>query len=159
MKITGSISEYSAEDIGTLEIKADLHKNDVKEDHRLLLTGEAIGLLQQNLTMFRTSEHEKAKKPLTLHIKVKRCSEGSSLGRLCCGECGFGWALFFLEWRVSNAEDETVIGPELEKFRDSGLGGFADFNDDKVGDRAIQAIASIKAPDRIKNKIEIAFRK
>lgn len=159
MKIAKGLEKYTAEDIGTLAITTNLHKKDVKSDHRLLMTGESIGLLQQNLTMFRTSEREKIKKKLTLHIRITRCSEGSSLGRLACGECGLGWALFFLDWHVTDEQNEILIGPEVEKFRDSGLGGFADFNDDTVGDRAIRAIASIKAPDRIKGKIEIAFRK
>lgn len=76
------------------------------------------------------------------------CSEGSSMGHMCCGELGVGWAVFEVEWYLLQG-DTRLTPTEKEHFGDSGGTGFADLCDRDYGEHAVLVKMSGKAGEKI----------
>ena len=149
--------------LGNVDVEIALDQKDSMNQHHVFMADQAKELLiaafkARGLRDVREGTRMDNDNKLTLHIKITRCSHGSRLGRYCFGHFGVGWALLFLEWWICDDRTRTiVVGPFTEKFRDSGALGFADTCDDRVGDMAIQQMASTRGPIKIDKKIRKAL--
>jgi len=143
--------------LGNVHVEIALARKDTNDEHHVLMANQAKELL---IAAFKARglrdvrEEAPIENKLTLHINITRCSHGDRLGRYCFALFGLFWALLFLEWHVCDDRTSTVVvGPFTQKLRDSGVLGFADMCDDRVGDMAVQNMASIRGPIAIDNKI------
>jgi hypothetical protein len=62
---------------------------------------------------------------VTLKVAVLSISKGSRWGRICCGECGVGWASLTTEWCLTR-DGKDLSTPIKHTTLDSGAAGTKD---------------------------------
>lgn len=158
MKIANSLSNYSLNDIGRIDVKTALPSKDQKNPFRVGIATTAADTVKEQVAR-SLGIIESKEKPLVLNVTITRCTEGNRAGRIFAGELGAGWAMLFLDWRViDTASNEVIIGGKTEKFKDSGAAGFADMFEADLGQKALQEMASHRAPTKIAMNVKGAFQ-
>jgi hypothetical protein len=161
MKILPKLSNYSMSDIGMVTVEVDLDQEDKQVLYRTTLASSITPVIQKEVQQsLKLSCTDNKESTLSIQLKIKRCSEGSRWGRICCGELGMGWSLLFVEWTLveKDAEnDGTLIGPEVVQCRNSGAIGFVDVCESDYGEKSVQRMAQEEVPAGISKAIRGAF--
>jgi hypothetical protein len=133
----------------------ELRDEDKQNPYRINLANQVIQLMT---TAFGAdaSYITKNEKAITLNVTITACSEGSRLGRICCGELGVGWVVLKLKWHLSK-DNKRLTEPTKERFRDSGAIGLADVCADNFGEQTMLTYLASEAAKTIARKASNAL--
>lgn len=121
------------------EVKLDeKHNKDGKKQSEAYRVGSQMQKVLASPNYFPPNE-------VTLKLTVSSISKGSRWGRICCGECGVGWAVLKTEWCLTR-NGKNLTSPKTETTRDSGAIGTKDgdpnFSEKQIVDDLAHAAAN-----------------